>query len=398
MSATLIDAGHHEEFHKDKHLSVFCSIISTSSEPRTHKGPISPEVLKGIKSLWFFGPKRDLVPEEANVLEQFAIGGGSIFILCSRLPGPIFENFCKKYGVTINETVISPTYIQYIDPHQVTVQHGMVNRALSQYTNDQNSTFAYSKGSNLEVTIPSVPVLTSGQSSYPLNRPIISHAHVGNKGGSVIVCGTSQIFSDEWVKKESNEQLLKFLIDLTINKTVELNKIDAEHPEVTERWYTPDVMSMSEKLRSCIQESEKMRGDFTQNFERGLFRMDMSFVHDAQQVASTLGLKNEPLETVTPQFDTALPPLTPAVFPPQMREPNGPVLELFDLDDAFALPKTRLAQLAQRTPPKNVEKFIIQSAKILGILPRLSEDKKSGKHVLEYVFSQVVRWKRQSND
>jgi len=80
-----------------------------------------------------------------------------------------------------------------------------------------------------------------------------------------------------------------------------------------------------------------------------------------------------------------------------MREPKGPVLELFDLDDAFASPKTRLAQLAQRTSPKNVEKFVIQSAKILGILNNLDEDKRDGKHVLEYVFSQIMKWKMGGN-
>ena len=42
----------------------------------------------------------------------------------------------------------------------------------------------------------------------------------------------------------------------------------------------------------------------------------------------------------------------------------------------------------------DLEKFIIQSAKILGILPQLPENKKSGKDVLEYVFTQVVRWKK----
>ena len=179
-------------------------------------------------------------------------------------------------------------------------------------------------------------------------------------------------------------------------KTQKYNTIDAENPEITERWYTPDVQSMSEKFRCCLQEGEKLRADFPQNFETGLFSMDLSYVAEVQTLAQTLGLKNEPLETVKPQFDTALPPLTPAVFPPQMREPPGPVLELFDLDDAFASPKTRLAQLAQRTPPKNAEKFIIQAAKILGILPKLPEGKQDAKHVLEYVFTQVARWKRQS--
>lgn len=202
------------------------------------------------------------------------------------------------------------------------------------------------------------------------------------------------MFTDEWITKESNEILAKFMIGLVVSKTEQLNKIDADHPEVSERYYTPDVESMSQNVRCCIQESEKLKPNLCDNFDKGKFHMDMSFVAQAQQVASVLGIKNEPLETVKPQFDTALPPLTPAVFPPQMREPKEPALELFDLDDAFASPKTRLAQLAQRTPPKNVEKFILQAAKILGIFPQLPEGKKSGKDVLEYVLSQVVRWKK----
>lgn len=397
-TASLIDAGHHELYHRDKKLSAFVSVASPITEPRAFKGPITADVLKDIKCFWFFGPTRDLKVEELAELDSFMQKGGSIIILAARLT-PNFEALIKKYGVSISEPVVSPTYITYIDPHHVSVQHGLVNRAITHFMqDDQNASFAYPDGYTLDVNSPSVIMLASGQSSYPLNRPIISYATVGNQGGTLTVIGSPHLFNDEWIKKENNEKLLQFLLELVITKREELNSIDAEHPEVTDRWYTPDVASMSEGLRSCIQESEKMRTNFTDNFDHGLFKMDMGFVSDTQDLATKLGLKNEPLETVTPQFDTALPPLTPAVYPPQMREPPGPVLELFDLDDAFASPKTRLAQLAQRTTPKNAEKFVIQSAKILGILPKLPEDKQTGKNVLEYVFTQVVRWKRQTAD
>ncbi|KAK8870957.1 Intraflagellar transport protein 52 [Tritrichomonas musculus] len=395
---SLIDAGHHELYHRDKKLSAFISAVSPTTEPRPFKGLITADVLKDIKAIWFFGPTRDLKVEELSELDSFMQRGGSIIILSGHLM-PNFESLIKKYGVSIVEPVVSPTYITYINPHHVSVQHGLVNRALTHFLqDDQNASFAYPDGYTLDVNSPSVIMLASGQSSYPLNRPIISYATVGTAGGTLTVIGSPHMFGDEWIKKESNEKLLQFLLELILTKREELNQIDADHPEITERYYTPDVASMSERLRSCIQESEKMRTNFTDNFDRGLFKMDMGFVSDTQELAKTLGLKNEPLETVTPQFDTALPPLTPAVYPPQMREPPGPVLELFDLDDAFASPKTRLAQLAQRTTPKNAEKFVIQSAKILGILPKLPEDKQTGKNVLEYVFTQVVRWKRQSAD
>lgn len=393
-AATIIDAGRHELYHLDKKLTTFTNIVSSTLQARNHKGPFSPEVLKDVRTLWFHGPTRDLKPEESAVIENFVVNGGSLFICASKLP-PVFSDLLKKFGVTLGEEIISPTYITYIDPHQVIVQHGLVNRALTQYTQDPNTSFAFPNGVTIEMKHPSVPVLTSGQSSYPLNRPIVSFAKIGKKNGSVSVFGSPHMFCDEWIRKESNDKLLQFFLDLTVTRNVELNQIDAEHPEITERWYTPDVASMSERLRCCIQESEKLRTNFNENFEAGLFKMDMSFVAQAQELAQKLGLKGEQLDIVTPQFDTALPPLTPAVFPPQMREPPGPVLELFDLDDAFASPKSRLAQLAQRTSPKNVEKFVIQAAKILGILPKLPADKQTGKHVLEYVLTQVVRWKRQ---
>jgi intraflagellar transport protein 52 len=394
---TLVAGGHRETYQRDKKLASFISIVSATGEVRGSKGQLTPADLKDVKGLWFLGPTRDLKEEEFRAVDSFITGGGAVFVCGSELP-PFFESLVKKYGVSITEPLISPTYITYVDPFQISVQHGLVNRALTQYCQNANATFAYPNGNCLEIVQPSVPILTSGQSSYPLNRPIISYAALGGSGGSLTVIGSPHLFSDEWIKAESNTKLLQFLIDLGITGRTELNQIEAEHPEVTERYYTPDIASMSEHLRSCIQESEKMSSDLVDNFYGGRFTMDLGYISETQKLAQTLELKNEPLEIVAPRFDTALPPLTPAVYPPQMKDPPGPVLELFDLDDAFASSKTRLAQLAQRTNPKNAEKFTVQAAKILGILPKLPQEKQTGRGVLEYVFTQVVRWKRQNQD
>jgi intraflagellar transport protein 52 len=394
---TLVSGGHRELYQRDKKLTSFVNLLSPKCEVRGSKGLLTAAEVKDVKGLWFFGPMRDLKGDELSTIESFIVGGGSVFVCGSELP-PSFESLTKKYGVSVTEPLISPTYITYVDPFQISVQRGLVNRALTQYCRDPNATFAYPNGNCLEIVGPSVPILTSGQSSYPLNRPIISHAGLGSSGGSLTVIGSAHIFNDEWMKMESNSKLLLFLYDLTITKDVELNQIEAEHPEVTERYHTPDISSMSERLRSCIQESEKMSSNLVDNFYRGRFTMDLGSISETEKLAQTLGLKNEPLEIVAPRFDTALPPLTPAVYPPQMKDPPGPVLELFDLDDAFASSKTRLAQLAQRTNPKNAEKFTVQAARILGILPKLPAEKQTGRGVLEYVFTQVVRWKRQNQD
>ena len=59
-------------------------------------------------------------------------------------------------------------------------------------------------------------------------------------------------------------------------------------------------------------------------------------------------MKHEPLKLITPQFETPLPPLNAAVFPPSFRELANPKLELFDLDEAFSSEKSRLAQITNK--------------------------------------------------
>lgn len=59
-----------------------------------------------------------------------------------------------------------------------------------------------------------------------------------------------------------------------------------------------------------------------------------------------LSVKHEQLALMNPQFEVPLPPLQPAVFPPDFRELPPPQLELFDLDEVFSSEKVRLAQVS----------------------------------------------------
>lgn len=61
-----------------------------------------------------------------------------------------------------------------------------------------------------------------------------------------------------------------------------------------------------------------------------------------------LDVKHEPLRLIPPQFETPLPPLQPAVFPPTFRELPPPALDQFDLDEQFASERIRLAQLTNK--------------------------------------------------
>lgn len=84
-------------------------------------------------------------------------------------------------------------------------------------------------------------------------------------------------------------------------------------------------------------------------------------------------MKHEQLQLITPQFETPLPQLQPAVslwtqhslsrkqivtlmdvilslkvFPPALSELPPPMLDLFDLDETFSSEKVRLAQLTNK--------------------------------------------------
>jgi hypothetical protein len=54
--------------------------------------------------------------------------------------------------------------------------------------------------------------------------------------------------------------------------------------------------AIHQRLASLV--GDKLGRDFKENFDRGFFRMDMSFVAQSERVASILGIKNESLDTV----------------------------------------------------------------------------------------------------
>ena len=66
-------------------------------------------------------------------------------------------------------------------------------------------------------------------------------------------------------------------------------------------------------------------------------------------------VKHEPLTLIPPEFETPLPNLRPAVFPPVLKEPPGPQLDLYDLDEHFASEKAKLAQLTNKCTDEDLD-------------------------------------------
>ena len=239
-----------------------------------------------------------------------------------------------------------------------------------------------------------------------MNRPIAALwesdtvSEIGGQRGRLIILGSVDIFSDDWLDKEENSKLCDvmftyLLSDLEIDMTTD--RQDGE--KIWDYTRIPSIESLSSTIKPCLQGMEELPRDFTRLFDTKLFTFDTALIPEAVKLYSTLGVAHDPLTLIPPQFECPLPKLTPAVFPPAMREPPPPALDQFDLDEHFAKESLRLAQLTNKCTNGNddLEYFILESGEILGVTGELPFGERSAKHVLFHIFKQIVDWKKQES-
>mmetsp|Transcript_10710 Transcript_10710/g.35860 ORF Transcript_10710/g.35860 Transcript_10710/m.35860 type:complete len:202 (+) Transcript_10710:833-1438(+) len=186
---------------------------------------------------------------------------------------------------------------------------------------------------------------------------------------------------------------------LVPGQEIKLNSNDAEDPDINEYHHVPDTGALASRVRCCLQEAEEIPRDFASMFDDKLFKFDTDEIPEAIKLYKQLDVKHEVLTLIPPQFEAPLPPLQPAVFPPALREPPPPALDLFDLDEQFASERVRLAKLTNKCKdPDSLDFYVKHSAEILGVTNKLPEGKKTAKHCLEVILRELVNWKRMAPD
>lgn len=263
----------------------------------------------------------------------------------------------------------------------------------------------YPYGATLNVQKPSKPLLSSGPISYPINRPIAAVweaetvGEVGGQRGRLTVLGSAEIFGDDWLDKEENGKLCDLLFTWLLNESEIDMTLDRQDSELSEFTPIPHIESLSQSLKPCLQGMDDLPKDFTKMFDMGMFRLDVDLIPQTISLYDTLGVPHEPLTLIPPQFDCPLPKMSPATFPPAIREPPPPALDQFDLDEHFAKENLRLAQLTNKCTSGNedLEYYIAEAGEILGIMSQLPYGEKSPKHILFYIFKRIVDYKRQDS-
>jgi len=223
---------------------------------------------------------------------------------------------------------------------------------------------------------------------------------VGQKRGKLIALGSVDIFADDWLDKEENgklgELLFAWLLDEIVLDMHSLDRLDADLAEFSP---IPNIEALSQAIKPCLQALDELPRDFTKLFDMTMFKFDVDLVPQVLNTYEALGVPHEPLTLIPPQFECPLPKLTPAMFPPTMREPAPPALDQFDLDEHFAKEELRLAQLTNKCSQgeEDLEYYIAEAGEILNVIKDLPYGERSAKHILFHVFSRIVSFKKSDN-
>jgi intraflagellar transport protein 52 len=427
----LLDVSKKEVGHPQQNFKKFFRKLKSEYRVSVNKDLINSDKLASANLVIFAGPREMFSSEEFAAMKDFMAGGGNVlFMLGEGGEGKHNTNvnyLIEEFGISVNnDAVVRTVYHKYHHPKEALITHGIlcgdiVRVAKGEKKKKENKDhlslnitkddgeianlgkdnggleFVFPYGATLNVQKPALPILSSGPISYPLNRPV---AAVYSKAGAGRMCvlGSTRMFDDEYLEQEKNKQL----IDTLIRWLLGLNDCDlsfpyGQEPELSEYHHIPHTQGLAMNLRSCLQENEALPRDFTQLFDESLFRFDTDLIPEAVNLYKQLGVKHEPLTLIPPQFETPMPSLQPAVFPPCLREPPAPALDLFDLDEQFASERVRLAQLTNKCTDDDLDFYIRQAGEILSVTPKLGENR-SAKDVLEYVFKELVGFKKMNQD
>ncbi|CAH8651959.1 unnamed protein product [Schistosoma rodhaini] len=413
-----------EAFNLSQNFTEIAKYLKSSWKVVINKDDITHERLSIVKLFVISGPTEKFSAAEFNSIKKYLETGGSLLVLMGENGETKYTtniNFLlEQFGIMVNsDTVLRTSYFKYYHPKEALIPNGVLNRYFSTYfilpyrgiaetlgkmstsatqmdvSHKQALQFLYPYGASLNVAKPAVALLSTGSVAFPLNRPVCAvYKFPSPNGGTLAVVGSAAMFSDPYINKEDNFKIFEFLFRYLTEESVTLNSIDSGEPEVETYYQVPDIISLSSNLMSCLQESDELPQNVKNYFDQGLFCMDTRLVPKAIQAYEKLRVKHEPLTLISPQFETPLPPVQPAVFPPSFREPCPPPLELFDLDEQFSTPKARLAQVTNKCNEDDLEYYIRECGDILGVSQKLSTDKMTSRIILEVIFNELVEFKK----
>ena len=308
-------------------------------------------------------------PEDMIVIDQYVEQGGNVVFLAQdggdKSSRSNLNTVLAKYSLGVaNNAVIRTTYFKYFHPKEALVTNGVLHEDFlrvankeerdhpvsnfnNQSVNEERETnetqtyqgfkFVYPFGTSITVKSPAVPVLNTGSVCFPVNSYVFAYSQKGS--GCVFLLGSWQLFSDNYFDAEENSKIFEFILTL-IKKDKAVRAFEPERDVINESSNgticVPNIEALSEKLKSCIQESPDISNNFLSQFKHRLFEANFNHLPESLELYKKMNIPYGHLKLISPIFETPMLGLTPSVFPPILVDLEPPKLELFDLDDEFA--------------------------------------------------------------
>jgi len=406
----------------------FSKFINNLIRPHAHTALLKKEFkLEKIKAanLFVIGePKSLFTPDEINILKQYLEEGGNLLILQGEQGdtknNTNLNNFLKDYGLTFHgDSVVRTAFYKYFHPKQcfidtLTVHPGflrtiknikkkkkidLMEDELGQDDDDDEDCplkiiYPFGQSIDIDPKKSNISILfTSGKIAFPMNRPLCAVTTSKSKKGKLCVLGSINFLDNSYIDKEENMKVVDGLIKWLLG----MNNADICSPsksiKINDYIYIPNIISISDKIKSCLDEAKEPPANFNDLYDMNMFKIDNDLVPESLELYDKLHVKHEILGIIPPQFETPLPPLQLAVFDPIIKDFPVPNLELFDLDEQFASEKIKLAQTTNKCTDEDLEYYILQCADILGISGKI-DNKNDPKAVLAYVMKSLINFKK----
>ena len=328
------------------------------------------DALKSAKILFIVGPKSFYSESELTEIEKYFEEGGNVFIALGE-GGDTKNNtnlndlLKKNYGVAFHDdTVVRTSYYKYLHPKECYIEdtkfHPEIEKSISKGNkkkkvmnnedlldmnfeediDDSKLKIVYPYGCTLlNLNSKSSYLFTSGLLSYPVKRPLSIALTSKSKKGKMIVLGSERIVDDEFFEKEDNKKIIETMVKWLLSLSIcQLDKPSKE-VEIQEFNYTPSIVSISDNVKSCLEDVKDPPKNLNDLFDTNIYSIDNNLVPEALKLYDELNVKHDTLGIIPPQFETPLPPLQLAVFDPIIKDFDNPSLELYDLDEQFASEK-----------------------------------------------------------
>ena len=378
-------------------------------------------VLDKIKQSSIFvigGAKSNFNPQELDILRQFLEEGGSMLIFQGEGGDAKYNTnlneFLKDYGITFHgDSVVRTSYFKYPHPKECFIDTMKVHpeflrsiknvnkqKKIDLLDNDDDDAgddallkIIYPFGQSLDTKENVSVIFNSGIIAYPLNRPLCAVTTSKSGKGKLCVIGSLRFIDNDYIDKEENRKVMEGLIKWLLGLINPQITIPSKAVDINEYTYIPNIISLSDKVKSCLEEAKEPPRNFNDLFDMNMFKIDNNLVPEAIELYDKLNVKHETLSIIPPQFETPLPPLQLAVFDPIIKDFPVPNLELFDLDEQFANEQTKLAQVTNKCNDEDLEYYIKECSDILGITGKI-DNKNDPKAILAYVMKELVNFKK----